>query len=64
MNESKNLLELRNPDQLPLVATSSDHIERLCAAIEGLVEVNQALLAYMIDLDGGAPESQMGQSLD
>lgn len=39
-------------------------MERLCNAIEGLVEVNQALLAYMIDLDGGAPESEMGQSLD
>lgn len=39
-------------------------VERLCTAIEGIVEVNQALLAYMIDLDGGAPESEMGQSLD
>lgn len=46
-------------------------IEKLCTVIEGftqtnqqLVEVNQALLAYMIDLDGGAPESEMGQSLD
>lgn len=38
-------------------------MERLCTAIEGIVEVNQALLAYMIDLDGGAPESEMGQSL-
>lgn len=64
MSESKNLLELRSPDQPPLAATSSDYIERLCAAIEGLVEVNQALLAYMIDLDGGAPESTEGQSLD
>lgn len=41
-----------------------NNLDRLCNAIEGLVEVNQALLAYMIDLDGGAPESEMGQSLD
>lgn len=40
------------------------NLDRLCTAIEGLVEVNQALLAYMIDLDGGGPASQMGKSLD
>lgn len=41
-----------------------DKIERLCDSIDRLVDMNQALLAYIVDLDGGAPESEMGQSLD
>jgi len=72
VSESKNLLELSDQEPVthlqlqeilkPLL--ESTRIDRLCTAIEGLVEVNQALLAYMIDLDGGEPASQMGQSLD
>ena len=65
----KPMLESTNCELLitdPSMEATLHHtsLDRLCTAIEGLVEVNQALLAYMIDLDGGAPESQMGQSLD
>ena len=65
----KPLLESTNCELLitdPSFEAKLHHnsLERLCKAIEGIVEVNQALLAYMIDLDGGAPESEMGQSLD
>jgi len=65
----KPMLEATNCELLitdPSVEATLHHtsLDRLCTAIEGLVEVNQALLAYMVDLDGGAPESTEGQSLD
>lgn len=39
-------------------------MDRLCDSIDHLVDINQALLAYIVDLDGGAADSIEAQSLD
>lgn len=49
-------LQLQNPNV-------HSAIDKLCDRIDKLVEVNQALLQYMIGLDQGVEAPQLGQHL-
>lgn len=42
----------------------ADKIDRLCEGIANLVDINQALLEYMINADQEPEEPPMGASLD
>lgn len=66
LESTNSELVITNSDQdaqLHPAAAIVERMDRLCGSIEQLVEVNQAMLAYMIDLDG-LDKPEVGGSLD
>lgn len=66
LESTSSELVITNSDQdvqFHPAAAIVERMDRLCGAIEQLVEVNQAMLAYMIDLDG-LDKPEVGGSLD